>query len=257
MVICKQFYIVCALTILTCSDFGVAEYNATERDTLIKVRDYFMAELHSNWTGPPCIDGDIRSHWKGIHCSQFGHVTEICLENMGLNGSIPTDAFINMTKLTGISFRNNSLAGKLPELSQLVFLKKIDFSDNKYNGVIPFSLLILNQLEELSLENNDLSGVIPPFNQQSLKRFNVSNNHLTGRIPDTAVLDSFDKSSYLGNDLLCGIPLNVSCRNPSAPSSPNGLPSPASSLPPAPTTNSVGYQKSSPILGFILLIFTM
>ncbi|KAL0417364.1 UNVERIFIED_CONTAM: Leucine-rich repeat receptor-like protein kinase PXC1 [Sesamum latifolium] len=62
----------------------------------------------------------------------------------------------------------------------------------------------LPRLTKLELQENDLSGQIPPFDQQSLIAFNVSNNKLEGPIPSTPVLQRFPKSSYDNNSDLCG-----------------------------------------------------
>jgi hypothetical protein len=47
----------------------------------------------------------------GIQCVG-GHVTGISLESMGLDAtSIDTDAFLFLTELTVLSFKNNSISG--------------------------------------------------------------------------------------------------------------------------------------------------
>ncbi|KAI4299079.1 hypothetical protein L6164_032571 [Bauhinia variegata] len=67
----------------------------------------------------------------------------------------------------------------------------------------------LEELDFFSLKNNSevmLTGLIPEIDQPTLIRFNVSNNHLEGRIPNTRKLQSFEPDSFLGNPELCGQP---------------------------------------------------
>ncbi|XVE49575.1 hypothetical protein DITRI_Ditri01bG0092700 [Diplodiscus trichospermus] len=78
-------------------------------------------------------------------------------------------------------------------------LKDIELSRNMFDGPIPRSLLGLNFLESLQLQDNHLTGEIPEFNQPSLTAFNVSNNNIRGPIPGTRTLKSFSAASYSNN----------------------------------------------------------
>ncbi|XP_039029508.1 probable inactive receptor kinase At5g58300 [Hibiscus syriacus] len=68
-----------------------------------------------------------------------------------------------------------------------------------FDGPIPRSLLELELLESLQLQENNLSGTIPEFDQESLTSFNVSNNKISGPIPGTRTLKSFGFASYFNN----------------------------------------------------------
>ncbi|KAH1084067.1 hypothetical protein J1N35_023828 [Gossypium stocksii] len=59
---------------------------------------------------------------------------------------------------------------------------------------------------------NRLIGEIPPSfsNLNFLNHFNVSYNYLTGQIPSSTQLQSFENLSYVGNHL-CGPPLTKNC----------------------------------------------
>ncbi|KAJ6684041.1 hypothetical protein OIU85_007709 [Salix viminalis] len=109
--------------------------------------------------------------------------------------------------LANLSFRNNSIYGPLPNLSNLVSLESVFFSYNRFTGPIPSEYIELPNLKQLELQQNYLDGEIPPFDQPTLTFFNVSYNHLQGSIPDTGVLQRFSESSYDYNSNLCGIPL--------------------------------------------------
>ncbi|KAK6135388.1 hypothetical protein DH2020_030899 [Rehmannia glutinosa] len=115
---------------------------------------------------------------------------------MKLTGEIKEDALVNLTELSNISLKNNLISGKLMKFANNPKLRNIDLSSNKFHGEIPQSLLYLNSLEALLLQDNDLTGPIPGFNQSSLKSFNVSQNNLSGEMPQTKTLQSFGLSSY-------------------------------------------------------------
>ncbi|XP_077247192.1 putative leucine-rich repeat receptor-like protein kinase At1g68400 [Tasmannia lanceolata] len=188
-----------------------------EREALIQLRETVNStlHLHSIWTGPPCHDNN--SNWVGIECWN-SHVIHIVLEGIHMTGSLPPSFLQNISFLSKISFRNNSLFGPIPHLANLVHLEYVFLSHNSFSASIPLELIQLPNLAELELQENHLTGTIPPFDQQSLTVFNVSDNLLEGQIPETVVLLRFSKSSYDNNLGLCGRPLRKPC--PGSPSPP-------------------------------------
>ncbi|PHT49252.1 hypothetical protein CQW23_13460 [Capsicum baccatum] len=88
----------------------------------------------------------------------------------------------------------------------------MNLSKNRFEGIIPASLQHLSVLESLDLSSNKIGGEIPqvvslPF----LAVLNLSHNHLVGCIPKGKHFDTFENSSYQGNDGLCGLPLSKDC----------------------------------------------
>lgn len=167
--------------------------------------------LTQNWTGIHCFK-DFPSQWYGIQCDiNSAHVTGIVLEDMRLNGEIKSDAFADIPELIVINFKNNIISGNFMNFSSNHKLKDIDLSGNKFYGEISRSLLSLKFLESLQLQNNNLTGPVPEFNQSSLKVFNVSNNNLSGSIPKTQTLQLFSSYSYSNNPYLCGPPSLNNC----------------------------------------------
>ncbi|KAF3438098.1 hypothetical protein FNV43_RR20854 [Rhamnella rubrinervis] len=67
-------------------------------------------------------------------------------------------------------------------------------------------------LESLDLSENQLSGEIPPSMSRLtfLSVLNLSYNKFTGPIPTSTQLQSFNESSFIGNQL-CGPPLQQNC----------------------------------------------
>ncbi|KAF3657261.1 hypothetical protein FXO38_13015 [Capsicum annuum] len=199
-------------TLAVAKDGSPTGYHGTERDALMAIR----AELNNpkllqkNWTGLMCYMNNT-PNWHGINCIN-GRVTGLVLENLGLRGKLKPNALVNLTQLQTLSFKNNSISGNLMDFSKNQNLKNLDLSGNIFDGEISPSLLTLNSLGSLQVQNNKLNGPIPGFNQSTLKVFNVSNNNLSGEIPNTIALQKFGPSSYLGNRYLCGLPFtNKTC----------------------------------------------
>ncbi|KAL0332784.1 UNVERIFIED_CONTAM: putative inactive receptor kinase [Sesamum calycinum] len=174
--------------------------------------------------------------WPGIICSaDNSSVVELHLPGMGLSGQLPPNTISNMTNLQTLSLRYNALSGPLPAdmFSSLTSLRNLYLQHNFFSGQIPDSLFSLTSLVRVNLaennfsgpispafnnltrlgtlylQGNHFSGPIPDLNFPALVQFDVSNNNLTGQIPNG--LSGKPKSSFAGNSL-CGSPLN-SCGN--------------------------------------------
>ncbi|KAK5838143.1 hypothetical protein PVK06_006870 [Gossypium arboreum] len=175
---------------------SIAQYEE-ERDALYALKHTFNDPfLNDNWNGLQCYENT--SFWYGIQCTNC-RVTAILLESRGLSGKINADAFVLLSELVTLSFKNNSLSGNIMDFSSNPKLKDIDLSKNMFDGPISRSLLSLNLLESLQLQDNHLTGPILGFDQTSLTSFNVSNNSITGPIPVTDTLRSFSSASYSSN----------------------------------------------------------
>ncbi|KAL8512438.1 hypothetical protein ACS0TY_018783 [Phlomoides rotata] len=185
-------------------------FHGNERDALMALKTGFNNTLlNGNWTGIMCYMNKT-PYWYGVQCFN-GRVSGLILEDMGLHGEIKVDALANLTELEILSFKNNSIPGNMMDFTHNHKLRDIDLSENSFSGNISSSLINLNSLISLQLQDNYLSGPIPSFNQSSLKTFKVSYNNLSGKIPDTKTLQSFDPSSYIGNENLCGPPTPTFC----------------------------------------------
>ncbi|CDP06375.1 unnamed protein product [Coffea canephora] len=228
-----------------------------------------------DWNAQPSSSSACRS-WAGVTCTANAtRVLELRLPGFGFDGPIPRNTLGRLDALASLSLRSNRLSGALPydilslpslryldlqrnnfsgwdlptpsssiSLSpQLTFL---DLSFNSFPGNIPDQLFTnLTRLAGLNLQNNLLTGPIPDQLGQlpALVHLNLSFNNLTGSIPPS--LQRFPASSFLGNSLLCGRPLNQQCRAPSPlPSSP----------PPPPPASSQKHNKSKLSTGAIVPI---
>lgn len=97
---------------------------------------------------------------------------------------------------------NNSLEGVLPsDIGRMGALKLLNLARNGFSGQLPNEMSKLIYLEYLDLSNNKFTGNIPDKLPSSLTVFNVSNNDLSGHVPQN--LRHFPPSSfYPGNEKL-------------------------------------------------------
>ncbi|XP_028961542.2 receptor-like protein EIX2 [Malus domestica] len=109
-----------------------------------------------------------------------------------------------------IHLSSNQIAGEIPnEITDLVGLVSLNLSRNNLTGQITSEIGKLALLQSLDLSSNQIYGGIPPRLLQiyGLGVLDLSNNNLSGKIPMGSQLQTYEPSSFDGNPLLCGIPL--------------------------------------------------
>jgi Leucine-rich repeat (LRR) protein len=101
------------------------------------------------------------------------------------------------------------------KLKQLKYLKSLDLTTNRLEGVIPSCLGMIGNLEGLSLSNNRLYGNLPPSifsNQSKIQVFAVSANQLDGVLS----FSTFANASSLQHlDLSSNCNLEIETESPS------------------------------------------
>ncbi|CAN6210581.1 unnamed protein product [Urochloa humidicola] len=189
----------------------------------------------------PCRRGNTTSLWGrtvgcfGSDSGNDGLVKRIDLPARGLRGGIdaallcaaPAVRVLNLPRnslrggiaagisacsgLTQLIVGDNQLSGSLPPtLAELLHLEVLNVSRNNFSGEIPAGLAKLGKLVRFVASDNRLNGTIPDFNLDQFQNFTVSNNNLTGPIPENA--RRFGSGSFRPNAAgMCGRPFFDPC----------------------------------------------
>ena len=112
-----------------------------------------------------------------VTCASGTRVTGINWSNMGLGGSLPSNAFSTLTALYDLFLANNQISGNLPALPQT--LLNLDISHNQFSGSFPGIPL---GIIKIIANNNQLSGSFPSL-PDSLLDFNIRQNFISGNLP--------------------------------------------------------------------------
>ncbi|XAR50011.1 Non-specific serine/threonine protein kinase [Bertholletia excelsa] len=121
-----------------------------------------------------------------------------------LSGEVPLEIG-KMKKLSMLHLGINGFYGELPKEIGLLPLVVLNISHNKFLGNIPLEIGNIRCLQNLDLSYNNFSGSLPTSlnNLTELSKFNISYNpYITGLIPGTGQLATFENDSFLGDPLL-------------------------------------------------------
>ncbi|KAM3217909.1 hypothetical protein T459_21122 [Capsicum annuum] len=149
-----------------------------------------------------------REYIAGDYSGNYANI--LIVTTKGLDQELPRV----LTTYMIIDLSRNRFEGHIPSIiGDLVALRMLNLSHNGLEGIIPASLHQLSVLESLDLSSNKIGGEIPQqlASLTFLAVLNLSHNHLVGCIPKGKQFDTFEKSSYQGNDGLRGLPLSKDC----------------------------------------------
>ncbi|KAG4216232.1 hypothetical protein ERO13_A01G228200v2, partial [Gossypium hirsutum] len=140
-------------------------------------------------------------------------LTRIELVGCNFSGAIPK-TMKNLTQLVYLDFSFNHFSGPIPPFSSSRNLTQLSLAHNQLKGTIDSTNWSgLSKLVSIDLQNNMLSGTIPPnlFCIPSLRRLFLSQNQFKGNLGDlhcraSSLLDTFDLSS---NKLQGQFPMSV------------------------------------------------
>ncbi|KAF8034302.1 hypothetical protein BT93_C0561 [Corymbia citriodora subsp. variegata] len=125
---------------------------------------------------------------------------------------LPQD-FTALKKLRFFSMAQTNLFGVIPEtVSDMEALEVLDLGMNLLNGEIPGNIFTLRNLSEIDERMTNVSRSIPQVvSAANLRVIDLSNNNLTGNIPeDFGKLKTLSKLNLENNQLCGGIPEDIS-----------------------------------------------
>ncbi|KAF8685369.1 hypothetical protein HU200_043993 [Digitaria exilis] len=122
----------------------------------------------------------------------------LMLGHNNLSSTIPDELFNSSTSLERLSFRNAGLRGTLDSahVTKLTDLVALDLGENSFTSKIPESIGQLKRLEELLLDNNKMSGELPP----GVQILFVGKNFMDEAMPQDKTIDGFENLQALGID---------------------------------------------------------
>lgn len=146
------------------------------------------------------------------------------LQNLDLSNNSLSGTFSkylrNCRQLQRLILARNKFSGEIPVgvFPELANLEQLDLSSNSFNGSIPEDIGELKSLSgTLNLSFNHFSGRIPKSvgDLPLTVSFDLRNNNLSGEIPQTGSFANQGPTAFLNNPMLCGFPLQKSCKNSS------------------------------------------
>jgi Leucine-rich repeat (LRR) protein len=168
-------------------------FNATKGDQW-RWKNEAMYGPKWSFTSPqadPCNDQN--RVWQGINCTsspnscklQPCEIISLLLNAYNLNGSLPSEFFLQLTTLKTLELTSRGLVGEIPsEIGSLSQLERLYFDINQLTGTIPSEISSLTQLERLYFDNNQLTGTIPSeIGSLRVGVLSLYDNHFTGTIP--------------------------------------------------------------------------
>ena len=133
------------------------------------------------------------------------------LSGNSIDGTFPVSLHGNR-QITEINIANNKLTGPLPDVGSMPNLKKFDASNNSFSSTIPDNFSSKNKLKDLRIAYNQLEGSFPSTlssNGHLLQRIDVSDNHLSGPLPDLGYMQNLVHVNARKNDFTGEIPAST------------------------------------------------
>ncbi|KAL3897993.1 MAG: hypothetical protein SGCHY_003044 [Lobulomycetales sp.] len=141
-----------------------------------------------------------------IACSN-GRIVEIHLNNSGSEGPVPEElekltglrvlnlaqnafnasipeSLSSLANLTHLLLNENDFSGQVGIFGNFSKLESLNVSNNRFSGIIPAEIGLLNNLTSFDPSNNQFSGMLPPelTNLPDMKQFYVFGNALSGEV---------------------------------------------------------------------------
>ena len=139
-------------------DFHVCDGTLLQRYVMVFFYYSFQRSL-----GFDVLNSIHTCEWPGVTCDSLNkYIEHLDFSDRGMEGSFITEIGL-LTRLKTLILSHNSLVDSIDAsaFDYLPFLEVVDISFNKFDGLIPKTLLQLPQLKELVLSNNFFAGGLP------------------------------------------------------------------------------------------------
>jgi hypothetical protein len=153
-----------------------------------------VSDQYCNYTGVTCDqDGYVRSIdlWdKGLtgtlSLGNFTRLRYLRLQSNNIHGPIPAESLTSLQSLRILDLGQNAFSSTIPDMSQIVSLKRLMLFENVLTGSIPTTICNLSGLTHLYLSGNlGMRGTLPAClsNLTQLASLKITNDGLTGTLP--------------------------------------------------------------------------
>ncbi|CAJ1933555.1 unnamed protein product [Cylindrotheca closterium] len=146
-------------------------------------------------------------------CNDLGEVTDLFLNAVGLNGTIPSELGV-LSSLSELSLAKNSLYGTIPSsLGEMKDMKFMQLALNSISGSIPSSFERFAKLERFIMHVNRLSGSLPNLWGDEFRRLRINRNKINGTIPEMPKQMALDWFQVSDNAFTGTLPLNLATQS--------------------------------------------
>ena len=206
-------------SVLVVNSFGCGQWQfieVVENPDYINLIAFYNATNGHEWNnnsgwkeGADSTNCDPCNGWYGVKC-QDARVTTIELRENNLYGKIPKELY-NLSELKYLALNDNELYGVLPDsIRKLKNLEYLNLGNNNYSTSVPQDISNLHNLKYLYLNGNQFylmnSGI---FKMMSLVNLDVSNNNLSGEIPDYINMSNLENLNLSNNNFFGKIPVEL------------------------------------------------
>jgi Leucine-rich repeat (LRR) protein len=168
--------------------------------TIGRMRDLLSLTIDGN----PMMAGTLAS-------AAFQNLTSLRtlrIKNTSLSGQIPATVF-SPSSLTFVQLSDSLFTGPLPTLTANSNVQDVIFSRNQIDGTIPGSFSRLSSAIYIELNDNLLTGIDPGFSVSTLQELYLQNNRLTGQLPPLNGFPALIKLNLSTNDLTGTFPAGL------------------------------------------------